>query len=142
MKSQRREIRFLRMLVPVLAVALLSPAGALAKTLKTTLIAPKTSPGPTPDGFARTSDGTLHVVYETNTAWGMSANGVGAVSISPSGHVGPQVQALSWGNPGGSPNGIPGLAVMPGGTLEATFGGSPGGVDGPWGISSCDGGAT
>jgi hypothetical protein len=144
MKSQRRGIRFLGLLVPVIAVALLSPAGALAsKKLKTTLIAPRTSPAATPDGFARTADGTLHVVYETNTAWGMSANGIGAVSISPSGHVGAQVQALAWGPQGGSPNGIPGLAVMPGGTLEATFGGSPGGGDdGPWGISSTDGGST
>jgi hypothetical protein len=143
MKSQRRGIRFLGLLVPVLGVALLLPAGALAsKKLKATLIAPRTSPAATPDGFARTADGTLHVVYETNTSWGMSANGVGAVSISPAGHVGAQVQALAWGTSGGSPNGIPGLAVLSGGTLEATFGGSPGGDDGPWGIGSTDGGAT
>ena len=142
MKRQRLEIRLLGLLLPALAVVLLSPAGALAKKLNVTLIAPKTSPAATPDGFARSSDGTLHVVYETNTAWGMSANGVGAVSISPSGHVGPAVQALAWGPQGGSPNGIPGLAVLAGGTLEATFGGSPGGDDGPWGISSSDGGST
>lgn len=140
MKSEGRTTGFLRMLVAVLALALLAPAGALAaKKLKATLIADHTSPGPTPDGFARTGDGTLHVVFETNTAEGRSANGVGAVAISPSGHVGPQVQALNWNSPGGSPNGIPGLAVLSGGTLEATFGGSPAGVDGPWGISSADG---
>ncbi len=72
----------------------------------------------------------------------MSANGVGAVSITPSGHVEPSVQALSWSNSGGSPNGIPGLAVLSGDALEATFGGSPSGVDGPWGIASTDGGST
>jgi hypothetical protein len=143
MKSQGREIRFLRTLVPVLAVALLAPASALAsKQLHAALIAGKTNPATTPDGFARTGDGRLHVVYETNTSWGMSANGVGTVAISPSGHVGPQVQALSWGSSGGSPNGIPGLAVLSGGALEATFGGSPNGDDGPWGISSTDGGST
>jgi hypothetical protein len=99
--------------------------------------------GPAPIGFARSADGRLHLAFETNTSWGNSASGVGALSISPSGSVGPTVQALSWtSTSGGSPNGIPGLAVLPSGALEATFGGSPSGVDGPWGISSTDGGAT
>src|SRR5204863_688057 len=62
---------------------------------------------------------------------------------SPSGHVAPQVQALAWNGPtSGSPNGIPGLAVLPSGALQAAFGGSPSGIDGPWGITSTDGGAT
>jgi hypothetical protein len=96
-----------------------------------------------PDGFARTADGTLHLVYETSTSWGNAANGVGAVTISPSGSVGAPVQALSWNGPtSGAPNGIPGLAILSGGTLEATFGGSPTGDDGPWGISSTSGGST
>jgi hypothetical protein len=99
--------------------------------------------GTMPIGFARSADGNLHVAYETNTSWGDAASGVGAVSISPSGHVGPQVQALAWsGLTSGSPSGIPGLAVMPSGALQAVFGGSPSGVDGPWGITSTDGGAT
>jgi hypothetical protein len=132
------------MLVPALAVALLAPASALAsKKLHTTLIVPKTQPATVPDGFARSADGTLHLVYEANTSWGMSANGVGAIAISPSGKVGAPVQALSWNGPtSGSPNGIPGLANLSGGTLEATFGGSPTTDDGPWGISSADGGST
>jgi hypothetical protein len=125
-----------------LAVALIAPAGVVAKSFHPQEIAPKTSPGFTPTGFARSADGTLHVAYETNVNWGNSANGVGVASIAPSGHVGPQVQALSWGGSGGSPNGIPGLAVLPGGTLEAVFGGSPSSDDGPWGISSTDGGST
>jgi hypothetical protein len=124
-----------------LGVALLVPGGSVAATLHPTLLA-KVGYGATPPGFARSADGTLHVAFETNINWGDSANGVGALSISPSGHVGPQVQALNWNTTGGSPNGIPGLAVMPSGALEATFGGSPGGNDGPWGISSSDGGST
>jgi hypothetical protein len=125
-----------------LAIALIAPAGAAAAALHPRLLA-KVGYGATPPSFARTGDGTLHLVFETNTNWGDSANGVGALSISPSGHVGAQVQALSWtGVTGGSPSGIPGLAVLPGGSLEATFGGSPSGDDGPWGIGSSDGGAT
>jgi hypothetical protein len=123
-----------------LAIGVVAPSGAVAATLHTTLLA-KVGYGTTPPSFARTADGTLHVAFETNVSWGNSADGVGALSISPSGHVGPQVQALAWGS-GGSPNGIPGLAVLPSGSLEATFGGSPSGDDGPWGISSSDGGAT
>ena len=125
-----------------LALALFAPGGAVGATLHPTLLA-KVAYGTVSPGFARTADGTLHVAFETNTSWGDSASGVAALAISPSGHVGPQVQALSWNGPtSGSPNGIPGLAVMPSGALEATFGGSPSGDDGPWGISSSDGGST
>ncbi len=118
----------------------LAPGKALGAALHPTLLA-QVSYGSTPPAFARTTDGTLHVAFASNINWGDSANGVGAVSISPSGHVLPAVQALAWPGPGGSPSGIPGLAVS-NGALEATFGGSPGGDDGPWGISSTDGGAT
>jgi hypothetical protein len=125
-----------------IAAVLLLPAGAVAASLHPTLLA-KGSQFPVSPSVARSADGTLHLAYETNTNWGDSANGVGAVSISPSGHVGPQVQALSWsGLTGGSPNGIPGLATMPGGGLEAVFGGSPSGAPGPFGISSSNGGST
>ena len=124
-----------------MAITLAIPAAAMAAGLHPKLLA-KVGYGITPPSFARTSDGALHLVFETNTSWGNSANGVSALSISPSGHVGPQVQALNWNNSGGSPNGIPGLAVLSGGVLDATFGGSPSGVDGPWEISSSNGGAT
>jgi hypothetical protein len=121
---------------------LLAPNGAAGATLHPKLLA-KVSYGTTPIGFARSGDGRLHVAFETNTSWGDAASGVGAVAISPSGKVGAQVQALAWsGVTSGSPNGIPGLAVMPSGALQAVFGGSPGAVDGPWGITSTDGGAT
>ena len=142
MSDQGRQRRALRALLPLMAATLLAPAGASGLAMKPRLLA-KVGYGTAPIGFARTADGALHVVFETNTSWGDSASGVGALSISPSGHVGPQVQALSWGTPGaGSPNGIPGLAVLSDGTLEATFGGSPTIDDGPWGINSSDGGAT
>ena len=138
-----RRMRSLRWgLLLGLAGALLAPGGAVGASLHPKLLA-KVGYGTTPIGFARAADGRLHVAFETNTSWGDSASGVGAVSITPSGHVGPQVQALSWGGAtSGSPNGIPGLAVMPSGALQAVFGGSPNGVDGPWGITSTDGGAT
>jgi hypothetical protein len=129
-------------LLPGMVLALLAPGGAGAMSLHPKLVA-KVGYGTVPIGFARTADGKLHVAFETNTNWGDSANGVGAVSISPSGQLEPQVQALSWnGETSGSPNGIPGLAVLSSGALQAAFGGSPSGVDGPWGITSTDGGAT
>ena len=134
--------RPLRIVLLGLMVALLAPSGATAAALHPKLLA-KVAYGTTPIGFTRSADGRLHVAFETSTSWGDSANGVGAVAISPSGQVGPQVQALAWNGPTpGSPNGIPGLAVLPSGALQAVFGGSPSGVDGPWGIASTDGGAT
>ncbi|MHB1568194.1 MAG: sialidase family protein [Solirubrobacteraceae bacterium] len=125
-----------------LAVALLVPAVGQAAAIHPQLVA-KVGYGGTPPAFARTANGVLHLAFESNTNWGNSFNGVGALSISPAGHVGPEVQALNWtGLTPGAPNGIPGLAVLPSGALQATFGGSPSGDDGPWGISSSDGGVT
>ena len=125
-----------------LSIALLAPGSAFGATLHPKLVA-KVGYGTVPIGFARSADGRLHVAFETNTSWGDSASGIGAVAISPSGKLGPQVQALAWNGPtSGSPNGIPGLAILPSGALQAAFGGSPSGVDGPWGITSTDGGAT
>jgi hypothetical protein len=134
--------RSLRIVLLGLMVALLAPSVAVGAGLHPKLLA-KVDYGTVPIGFARSADGRLHVAFETSTSWGDPANGVGAVAISPSGHIGPQVQALAWNGPtSGSPNGIPGLAVMPSGALQAAFGGSPSGVDGPWGITSPDGGTT
>lgn len=131
-----------RATVVAVAVGLLGASGASGASLHPKLLA-VAGYGTTPIGFARSADGRLHVAVETNTSWGNAASGVGVLAISPSGSVGPEVQALSWGgSTGGSPNGIPGLAVLSTGALEATFGGSPSGDDGPWGISSTDGGAT
>src|ERR1700742_5282349 len=78
-----------------LAVVLLAPVGAVGATLHPKLLT-KAGYGFLPIGFARSADGRLHVAFETNTSWGDSASGVGAVAISPSGSLGPQVQALAW----------------------------------------------
>ncbi|HET9102851.1 MAG TPA: sialidase family protein [Solirubrobacteraceae bacterium] len=122
--------------------ALPGASGAQAAGLHPQLLT-RAGYGTEPIGFARTVDGRLHVAYETNTSWGNAASGIAEQAISPSGHPGPAVQALAWGGPNaGSPNGVPGLAVLPSGVLQAVFGGSPSGVEGPWGISSSDGGAT
>jgi hypothetical protein len=139
MKGERRHVHLFRVLLLALAGALLAPAGAVAATLHTTQVA-RVGYGETLPGVARTADGTLHAVFSQNTNWGDSYNGISAVSISPSGRVGPAVQALNWN--GQSAQGVPGLAVMPSGALEATWGGYPFGSDGPWGISSSNGGAT
>ena len=142
MTGRMSQMKVLTGLTVGLVIALITSAGALGATLHPALIVPKTSPATFPDGFVRTPDGTLHVAYETNLNWGMSANGIGTVTISPSGHPGPQLQALAWaGSTGGSPSGIPGLALLPGGTLAAVVGGSPSGDDGPWGIGSTNGGS-
>lgn len=141
MRGAQRRTQVLGGVLLGLALALLVPAAAVAAKLYPTLLA-KVSYGAVPPSFARTADGTLHVAFESNINWGASFNGVAATSISPSGHVGPLVQALNWNTSGGSPSGIPGLAVLPSGALEATFGDSPSGDAGPWGMSSSDGGST
>jgi hypothetical protein len=91
--------------------------------------------------MVRTADGTLHLVYATQTGSGDSADGIGALSINSSGRILPAVQALS-----GWKTGTPGLVVMPGGTLEAVFAGAPDvggtGYGGPWGITSPNGGSS
>ena len=138
-KGQRR---LLWIVLLGLVLVVLAPSGAMGASLHPKLLT-KSGYATTPIGFARSADGKLHVAYETNTSWGDSASGVGAVAISPSGNVGPQVQALAWtGLTSGTPNGAPGLAVLPNGSLQAVFGGSPSGDEGPWGITSTDGGAT
>lgn len=129
----------LRRLILGMVVALVIPAAASAASLHTTLLG-EAGYGSTPVGFARTPDGVLHVVIDQNKNWGDSFNGIAAISITPSGHVQPAVRALDWGAQ--SAQGIPGLALMPSGALEATWGGYPFGSDGPWGIASSNGGAT
>ena len=136
----RRSARHRVTALLALLVALAAPAAAQAVAVHPKLIG-KVGYGSVPPAFARTADGTLHVALQSNTNWGNSFNGVGTLSISSSGHVGAEVQALNWGGMNAS-NGVPGLAVLPSGALEATFGGSPSGDNGPWGISSTDGGAT
>jgi hypothetical protein len=139
MKDRARTSQLLCAMVGALALLLVAPLAAAGVTLHTTQIA-TAGYGATPVGFARTPDGVLHVVVTQNTNWGNSYSGIAARSISPSGHIGPPVQALNWD--GQSAQGDPGLAVTPSGALEATWGGYPFGSNGPWGISSTNGGAT
>jgi hypothetical protein len=132
--------QLLWLLLAGLTIALVAPAASIARKLHPAMLA-NAAYGPMPPSFARTADGTLHVVLETNVNWGDGWNGVGAVSISPAGSVGPETAAVNWNPGGGSPNGTPGLAVL-GGALDAVFGGSPSGDDGPWSITSTDGGSS
>ena len=89
----------------------------------------------------RTSDGVLHLVYGTKSAWGGGFDGVGSLSISPAGTVVTTAEALTGWNVG-----TPGLFETAGGSLEAVFGGGPDtggtGYSGPWGITSTDGGGS
>lgn len=67
-------------------------------------------------GMVRTASGTLHLVYPT-AAQTSGVDGIAARSISSSGIVGAQVQALSGWRPS-----LPGLVELPNGMLEAMFG--------------------
>jgi len=85
--------------------------------------------------IVRSADGKLHLVFQTHS--GNTLAGLAAISISPSGTVGPQVSASGW------QAGQPGLVQLPNGTLEAIFGAiSPGNVSSVWGVTSSDGGAS
>jgi hypothetical protein len=88
--------------------------------------------------MARTTDGSLHLVYQTFS--GTSPSGLASLTIGIAGLPDVEVQALS-----GWQAGQPGLVALPNGTLEALFSGtspSPGLVPSVWGITSSDGGAT
>ena len=119
----------------VVAVALASPAGALAKVTFKRFARVNATPAPAV-AMARTPNGTLHLVYQSYS--GNVFSGLTSQSISPSGAIGPAIPALS-----GWTAGQPGLVALPNGTLEAFFSAtSPGNVDGVWGITSANGGAT
>jgi hypothetical protein len=113
-------------------LALLSvPAGAGAATLKLHELARTGAAGP---GFARTPDRALHVVSPP-----ADLRGLETWRIGPTGHVGRRVTVLdgSWATQ------QPGLLTLPGGALEAVFGGRP--PQDPttiWGVTSGNGGAS
>jgi hypothetical protein len=89
--------------------------------------------------MVRTASGTLHLVYPT-AAQTSGVDGIAARSISSSGIVGAQVQALSGWRPS-----LPGLVELPNGMLEAMFGAVAPALPNAstiWGITSSDGGAT
>ena len=127
-----------------LGLSLLVPAGAGAKNAARALHPVEIAKGsqfPVAPSFARTADGRLHVAFEENTNWGDGGNGVGYSTVSTSGHLLAEGLAVDW-NTAGPENGIPGLAITPGGTLQAAFGGSPNSGPGPFVISSSADGAS
>ncbi len=91
-------------------------------------------------GMVRTTNGALHLVFQTTPAITSAPDGLGTVTISPVGMVGLQSAALSnWGTS------IPGLVRLPNGNLEAVFGAigpKPDQISGLWGITSTNGGST
>jgi hypothetical protein len=122
-----------------LASILLAPGAAVATPTKFTQIA-RVDGGNAPLAPAvRSADGTLHLVYRTRASEG-GVDGLAARSISATGTVRPQVQALS-----GWQVVVPGLVVLQSGTLEAVFGAiapSPPNQSTIWGVGSSDGGST
>lgn len=91
-------------------------------------------------GMVRTSNGTLHLVFQTTTGKSSAPSGLATTSVGASGAVGPQTAALKgWGTS------IPGLVALPNGNLQAVFGAvspKPDQISGLWGITSTNGGAS
>jgi hypothetical protein len=86
--------------------------------------------------FARTPDGTLHLVWQTMSD--RSFVGLSAATISASGKVGAPVVALA-----GWSAGQPALLARPDGSLETIFAAiSPGNVSSVWSIGSTTGGGS
>ena len=122
-------------LAPLVSVA--QPASAGPKNRKLTRLTSLGVGTFTTYGALRSTDGTLHLIYQTTKPGSAAPDGLATRSISPSGAVGPEVTALTgWGTS------VPGLVQLPGGTLEAVFGAvSPKNVSDIWGITSSDEGA-
>jgi hypothetical protein len=128
-----------RALLGALAVAVMvlgAPAAGMA-AVKFTRVGAIPGTGGAVYAFARTANGTLHIVRPTSDN---GAQGLTADAISPSGAIQTPATALStdWGVS------VPGLLTLPNGSLEAFFGaGAPGTSDtSAWGITSADGGTT
>ena len=62
------------------------------------------------NGMVRSSDGTLHLIYQTTTGSSYSPTGLGTISISTAGNVGTETAALKGWN-----TSIPGLVGLPNG---------------------------
>jgi hypothetical protein len=135
-----RRLKASALAVAILAVALAAGGGASKASLDSgknfQRLATVSASSAGAIGMARTSNGVLHLVYQTYA--GRALSGLASLSISPGGKAGPQVQALAnW------QAGMPGLVALPGGNLEAFFGAiSPGKVSSVWGITSSNGGAS
>lgn len=127
-------------LLALVAALLLAPAAGQAKVTFKRIASPA-STGSLPNyGLARTSDGTLHLIYQTTSSLtGSAPNGLAALSISASGHLAPTVPALQGWNAG-----RPGLTALPNGSLAAAFGAIAPGTShsSVWAITSSNGGST
>lgn len=125
------------MLALAAAAIAAAPSAAAPTFTRVSTIGVGTSPN---YGAVRTPDGVLHLVFQTSPGGNAAPDGLATRTISPTGVLGAQTQALSgWGA------GKPGLVRLPNGTLEAVFGATsppPNQQSGVWGIASSDGGAT
>jgi hypothetical protein len=124
----------------VAAVAALAAPGAATATPTFTRLSAIGVGGAPSVGVARTSNGLLHVVYRTSPGGVSAPNGLATRTISPAGKVSAETAVLQGWDPG-----LPGLILLPNGTLQAVFGAiSPGTapIDSVFAVSSGDGGAT
>jgi hypothetical protein len=88
--------------------------------------------------MTRSSNGVLHLIFQSHSSSPAHATGLETIPISPTGAVGSTVQALSDWDPG-----TPGITAEGGTTLAAFFGAiSPDNVSTVFAITSGDGGAT
>lgn len=123
--------------ITALAMMLAMSSAAMAKVTFTRVFALGVGPY-AKDALARTPNGELHLLYQTTTGTSPAPTGLATRVISPTGQVGPAVQALS-----GWTAGIPGLAALPDGSLLGAFGAvSPENVSSMWTIASADDGQT
>lgn len=136
-KSKLMLITSVVALTLALLVSVAQPASAGPKNGKLTRLTSLGVGTFTTYGALRSTDGMLHLIYQTTKPGSAAPDGLVTRSISPSGAVGPEVTALTgWGTS------VPGLVQLPGGTLEAVFGAvSPKNVSDIWGITSSDEGA-
>lgn len=136
MRGQVRQRRLLCATLLGLAVALIAPAASEAAIHLRLIATPPSSGSPYPmEGVARTTDGVLHVVFYANGAASGEHN-IGAISISPSGQIGPQVPVVTnWSAS------TPTLITQNNGSsLLALWGGNaPNGSPSVWGSSSANG---
>jgi hypothetical protein len=124
----------------VIAIGALAAPGAASATPTFTRLSSAGVGAAPSTGVARTPDGMLHVVYRTTPGGVAAPNGLATRAISPAGKVGAETAVLQGWQPG-----LPGLVLLPNGTLEAVFGAiSPGPtqLSSVWAVSSGDGGAT
>lgn len=135
MKATRKQVTAVVLLV--LAVAAAAAAGNAGTGPAFTRVTTKGVGPYAVYSMVRDPKGTLHLIYQTHPLGTDSPNGLATRTISASGILGPEVQALNgWGTS------LPGLVQLPNGTYEAFFGAispAPDQVSDMWAITSGDG---